>query len=79
MGHSEGLLEAGVVVLEGMFVLSLRALKAGADDDTEDLSLKTEKAVVEEVVVFVLKEERVDCLMTLATEERRELLVQDVR
>lgn len=76
MGHSEGLLEAGVVVV-GMFVLSLSALKAGADDDTEDLSLKTEK--VEEVVVLVLKEERVDCLMTLATEERRELLVQDVR
>lgn len=77
MGHSEGLLEAGVVVVVGRFVLSLSALKAGADDDTEDLSLKTEK--VEEVVVLVLKEERVDCLMTLATEERRELLVQDVR
>ena len=45
---------------------------------TEALSLNTGKAALVEDVVLVLKVERVDCLMTLATEVRRGL-VQDVR
>jgi hypothetical protein len=74
MGHSEGFEVVGVQDEERL-VLSRRAPKEGADEvaPTEDRSLKTEKAALEEVELLDVKVDRVDCLRTLATEERREL------
>ena len=77
MGHSAGLVEVGVEE-EGRFVLSFKVAKEkeGAEEVAATRSLKTGKAALEEELE--LKEERVDCLMTLATDEIR-VLAQDVR
>ena len=78
IGHSEVLVEVGVEAA-GMLVRSLRAEKEGAEEVelVEVLSLKIGKAGFEEEDT-VVNVERVDCLITPATDVTREL-VQDVR